>query len=91
MGSILSAISDDINEYRWLCQHFREKVQHERGVYGPDCYGPHAKLLERRYARQREVGEIAERREHEQSKAAETKRQSDAAKVGTMAFQPSRT
>ena len=51
MGSILSAIDDDMEEYRALCKHFGESVQSSKDAYGnwlPDCYGEHAKSLKKR-------------------------------------------
>ncbi len=51
MGSIISAIHDDIEDYQWLCQKYGEKVVTTPDRYGnqlPDCYGPHAKSLEER-------------------------------------------
>lgn len=44
MGSILSAIVDDIEEYRYLCARFNEPVQYSRTAQGipvEDCYGSH--------------------------------------------------
>jgi hypothetical protein len=46
MGSIMSAISDDIQEYRDLCDRYGERIQHSHG--SPDCYGEHAKQLKAR-------------------------------------------
>lgn len=37
MGSILSAVSDDMDAYDALCQHYQEKAV--------DCYTDHTKLL----------------------------------------------
>lgn len=48
MGSIMSAISDDIDTYEGLCQQYGEKVQYTHG--GPDCYGSHAADLKKRQA-----------------------------------------
>lgn len=48
MSSLMSAISDDIREYRRLCELFNEKVQYKRTYYGSlleDCYSDHAKKL----------------------------------------------
>lgn len=48
MGSIMSAIRDDIEEYEALCAKYGEKVHHKptaQGVPLPDCYGEHAAQL----------------------------------------------
>ncbi len=48
MGNILSAIRDDINEYKSLCEQFNEPIQYSMDAYGyksPDCYGKHAQTL----------------------------------------------
>lgn len=48
MGSIMSAIRDDIEEYEALCEKYGEKVQRKptaQGVPLPDCYGAHAGQL----------------------------------------------
>lgn len=45
MGSIMSAIRDDIAEYEALCDKYVEAVQRRPDAYGnmlPDCYGDHA-------------------------------------------------
>lgn len=44
MGSIMSAISDDIEEYEALCKRYGEEVQYKHS--GPDCYGKHKDELE---------------------------------------------
>jgi hypothetical protein len=46
MGSIMSAISDDIDEYVRLCEKYNEKVQYSSG--SADCYGEHARKLKER-------------------------------------------
>ena len=49
MGSLMSAIADDIRWYVDLCQKHNEKVQYTKDDYGndlPNCYGSHAKKLE---------------------------------------------
>jgi hypothetical protein len=47
MSDILSAIQDDIDEYKGLCELYRETVEYSDG--SPDCYGDHCKeLLTRR-------------------------------------------
>lgn len=46
MGSIMSAIRDDINEYLRLCKLYNEEARYT--FSGPDCYGKHAKELEER-------------------------------------------
>jgi len=43
VGSIISAISDDIDEYEALCERYGETVQYKSS--GPDCYGPHCDEL----------------------------------------------
>ncbi len=48
MGSIMSAIRDDIEEYEALCEKYGEKVSYKptaQGVQLPDCYGDHAAQL----------------------------------------------
>lgn len=55
MGDILKAIYDDIEEYKWLCQHFDEPVVRKSDAYGnmlPDCYGPHCAQLQERYRKE---------------------------------------
>jgi hypothetical protein len=52
MGSIMSAISDDIDTYEALCEKYGEKVQHDH--HGPDCYGKHATELKARNAKEQE-------------------------------------
>lgn len=47
MGNIVSAISDDINEYERLCAEYCEPI-HMTGRGIPDCYGTHAKELKSR-------------------------------------------
>jgi len=51
MGSILSAIHDDIGDYEFLCEHYGEEVQTKptaNGTMLPNCYGAHAKILKKR-------------------------------------------
>lgn len=51
MGSIISAINDDIKEYEYLCKKFNEKPQSSPDAYGNmllDCYGKHAMELKER-------------------------------------------
>jgi len=48
MGSIMSAIRDDIEEYEALCAKYGEKVHYKptaQGVQLPDCYGAHADAM----------------------------------------------
>jgi len=48
MSSIMTAIADDIREYRRLAELFNESVQYKRTAYGSlleDCYGEHAEKL----------------------------------------------
>jgi hypothetical protein len=46
MSNILKAISEDIEEYIYLCKKYGEKVQYVD--YGEDCYGEHASKLKQR-------------------------------------------
>jgi len=51
MGSINSAISDDMDDYKDLCKKFNEKPQYTPDHYGNmllDCYGQHANELKKR-------------------------------------------
>ena len=51
MGSIISAIHDDIEEYKSLCKKYGEQVQYSKDAYGystPDCYSKHATELRAR-------------------------------------------
>lgn len=51
MSSTMTAISDDIAEYKRLCELFNEPVQYKRnyyGILGVDCYGEHAEKLSKR-------------------------------------------
>jgi len=50
MGSIISAINDDINHYYYLCEKYNEKPQmiEIKGWPEPDCYGKHATELKDR-------------------------------------------
>lgn len=53
MGSILSAIRDDMDEYQDLCRKYGEEVQTTltaQGVRLPDSYGKHAAKLKKRQA-----------------------------------------
>jgi len=43
MGSIMSAISDDIDHYEYLCDRYGEKVQYSHGSANP--YGSHCDEL----------------------------------------------
>ena len=47
MGSILSAISDDIDDYISLCRFFCEKPVNDK--FGPNPYSDHARELKRKY------------------------------------------
>lgn len=53
MGSIMSAIRDDIAEYEALCKHYGEEVQYKHS--SPDCYGKHADALKERWGAEREA------------------------------------
>ena len=46
MGSIMSAISDDIDDYVHLCRKYGEPVQYSHG--SADCYGDHCRELRNR-------------------------------------------
>ncbi len=51
MGSIMSAISDDIDDYLRRCAKYGETVQQSKtsqGISMPDCYGKHSDALETR-------------------------------------------
>jgi hypothetical protein len=51
MGSILSAIDDDMDDYVALCERFGEQPQRAPDAYVNlllDCYGAHAKELRKR-------------------------------------------
>lgn len=51
MGSIISAIHDDMDEYEALCEKYKEKPEYIPDAYGRmllDCYGSHAESLKRR-------------------------------------------
>ena len=51
MSSTMTAISDDIAEYKRLCELFNKPVQYKRnyyGILGVDCYGAHAEKLRKR-------------------------------------------
>jgi hypothetical protein len=54
MGSIIEAIYDDIEEYRWMCKTLGEDVRvtpTHQGISVEDCYGKHAKWVEARVRR----------------------------------------
>lgn len=51
MSDSLSAIDDDMDFYIHLCNKYKEKPKYmftSQGVRLPDCYGKHAKKLEKR-------------------------------------------
>lgn len=51
MSDLMSAIRDDIREYKRLCRLYGEEVQYTRDTYGiliEDCYGKHAIELQYR-------------------------------------------
>lgn len=57
MSDSLKSISEDIEQYRWLCKHFNEKVQYKLSQWAnvdstEDCYGKHAEELQKRYDRE---------------------------------------
>jgi len=53
LGSLTSKISDDIDEYKRLCEIHNEDIQYINGHFSegqffsgsPDCYGKHAERL----------------------------------------------
>jgi len=52
MGSIISAINDDIDEYESLCKFYFEKPVGDK--YGIDPYCEHAKELKKRHRKELE-------------------------------------
>lgn len=51
MGSVISAIHDDMEEYEDLCRKYGETPHRSPDAYGNllvDCYGQHARLLKQR-------------------------------------------
>ncbi len=46
MGCSIKAVHEDEEEYEWLCKNYGEKCQYRHG--SPDCYGTHARDLQRR-------------------------------------------
>jgi len=46
MSDIISAIHDDMDDYEFLCEKYGERVRMKD--FEPDCYGAHAKKLEKR-------------------------------------------
>ncbi len=51
MGSIISAVYDDIEEYKALCRRYNEEVRTSLDRYGNtsiDCYSDHALELKKR-------------------------------------------
>jgi hypothetical protein len=51
MGSIISAIHDDMNDYERLCEKYSEKAKYSPDAYGNmllDCYSDHARKLKER-------------------------------------------
>jgi hypothetical protein len=50
MGSIISKISEDIDQYVWLCEYYDEKPEYSHG--SESCYGEHAKKLKARFQRE---------------------------------------
>jgi hypothetical protein len=48
MGDLMSAIQDDINVYKDLCERLGENVRYKLDAYGHkivDCYGRHAQKI----------------------------------------------
>lgn len=58
MGSIMSAISDDIDMYLFLCNRYGESPQYSHG--SEDCYGDHASALRARLDAEQAVGKATE-------------------------------
>lgn len=85
MGSILSAISDDIDDYLWLCEHFGEKP--ECDGWGPDPYGKHAKRLEAWRDLERKLGFDGMRQQLAEEARVAEKLKRDAV-IASRAFQP---
>lgn len=59
MSNSLSRISDDIDEYLWLCSFYGEPAkftQTAQGTQLPDCYGKHQRKLWERYQKDTEEG-----------------------------------
>lgn len=57
MGSILSAIRDDMDRYEYLCEKYGEEPQYtkdSRGIPLLACYGEHAAELEERARAERD-------------------------------------
>jgi hypothetical protein len=51
MGSLMSAIRDDIQEYVSLCNLYGHEVRYRKDAYGnstEDCYGSHSEQLHKR-------------------------------------------
>lgn len=65
MGSVISAINDDMDEYEHLCEKYGEKVQYWTG--GPHCYGEHALGLKKRLREEQRIEH--ERRTHSSRKS----------------------
>lgn len=58
MSDLMSAIRDDIKEYRCLCKLFDEEIKYTKDHYGiliEDCYGKHAEKLRNRKRESRNV------------------------------------
>ena len=52
MSDLMSAICDDIREYRRLCELYDEDVQYQDDYYGipvENCYGEHATKLKEKH------------------------------------------
>lgn len=52
MTDIVSKINDDMKEYEFLCEYFREKPKYKKDIYDNDlldCYSKHAQKLTERW------------------------------------------
>lgn len=69
MGSIISAIYDDIHEYEALCDRYGEKIQYSHG--SADCYGAHASGLKKRRDQDYQTRLAVERAQREHARPAQ--------------------
>jgi len=56
MSDLMSAIHDDIQEYRRLCELYDEDVQYQEDYYNipvENCYGKHATKLKEKHKKQK--------------------------------------
>lgn len=57
MGDVLSATSDDMQDYSFLCKRYGEEPQSKPDAWGNstlDCYGKHARGLKQRLREERD-------------------------------------